>query len=349
MSHFLPDLEDTPAGYLLLGADGTILHAPLWLDELLAIDAQDPPSIFELFSPRRIPHLRLHRVFRHPSGSVEYHLRVHGLTGRHQGLRYWPAMPPEGLVLDEGQSLYMLIDDSGLIQTHAWEIDHLRRAILRDVQDALSGQLKNRQTTIQLLVETLRDAPELVSESLPRLQRSVADFGDAINRIVDGLQGLSPAPAPDAAPFPLMDLPDIVESWGSADIDVRCSLKDVDPDDTLPPSSIERILRPVVNNAVDASRSSSTVEVILSVLDDDFAHFEVIDDGNGMDRRHKSRAPDPFFTTKVHRLGLGLAHAHRALHQLGGQWRFDSAADRGTRVTLLLPLATPGDVPSESA
>ena len=338
MSDMLPDLEDTPAGYLLLGRDGSILHSPLWFDEMIGLRGDDRPSIFELFSPRRIPHLRLHRIYRHAHGSVEYHLRTQGLIERQQGLRYWPAQPPEGLVLEPGQSLYMLVDDTAMTQTHQWELDHLRQAVLTDVQDALSGHLKNRQTTLQLLVDMIREAPDLAEEAVPRLQRSVAELGSAINQIVTGIKDIASADEYRDTPVRLIDLPNLLASWGSSSVDVRCSLQGVNGSALLPASSIERIVLPVVDNAVDASSAPSTVEVILSVLDDDFAHFQIIDNGDGMDRRLRQRAPDPFFSTKVHHLGLGLAHARQALRQIGGQWKFDNAPDQGTRVVLLLPL-----------
>jgi CheY-like chemotaxis protein len=63
------------------------------------------------------------------------------------------------------------------------------------------------------------------------------------------------------------------------------------------------------------------------------------DTGKGMDEMTRTRAIEPFFSTKGVGLGtgLGLSMAHGLASQLGGALTIDSSLGRGTRVTIWLP------------
>jgi signal transduction histidine kinase len=67
--------------------------------------------------------------------------------------------------------------------------------------------------------------------------------------------------------------------------------------------------------------------------------LSVSDSGVGMDEDTLARAFEPFFTTKAtgKGTGLGLSQVYGFATQSGGDVRIDSAPDRGTTVTVLLP------------
>jgi signal transduction histidine kinase/CheY-like chemotaxis protein len=80
----------------------------------------------------------------------------------------------------------------------------------------------------------------------------------------------------------------------------------------------------------------------------------VRDTGTGMDQATLARAGEPFFTTKPPGLGtgLGLSMAKALAERLGGAFAIESAAGRGTTVTLWFPreeqLDAGGAVPPEA-
>ncbi len=73
----------------------------------------------------------------------------------------------------------------------------------------------------------------------------------------------------------------------------------------------------------------------------DYVAIEVTDTGIGMTDEIARLAFEPFFTTKtaVKASGLGLSQVHGLASQSRGEVSIDSAPDRGTTVTLLLPRA----------
>jgi nitrogen-specific signal transduction histidine kinase len=66
----------------------------------------------------------------------------------------------------------------------------------------------------------------------------------------------------------------------------------------------------------------------------------VIDRGPGILPEHRPRLFSPFFTTKPHGTGLGLALCARIVEEHGGEIRFPEVRGGGTRVEVYLPFAT---------
>lgn len=331
--------HNLPGGLLVLAPNGAILEAPSFFRRALLLDERPVPSIFHLFDEEDPPYLVLHRIFRHSDGSTEYHLRVQGLFRAHQGFRYWSVATPAEFEESAGGTFF-LVDDSSLIRTQDWEIRRLRREILADAQDSLSSHFKNRLATVQLLAETIRDAPEIAKESAPRLLKAVEELTSALNRVMTGIADISTPTDYEDSPIRLSDLALVVPTWARRDQTVKCVMQNVTPTALIPASSIERILLPLVENALEASPAGSTIEVAISEMDEGFAHFDIIDEGEGMSEQVIARSADPFFTTRAGHLGLGLAHARQALREAGGEWHIESKPHLGTRITLLLPITT---------
>src|SRR5260370_13532316 len=72
---------------------------------------------------------------------------------------------------------------------------------------------------------------------------------------------------------------------------------------------------------------------------------DIIDTGEGMDTQVRSRARDPFFTTRPSGTGLGLAIVDRIVDAHGGQFAIDSRSGEGTTVTVFLPHGSPSEPP----
>ena len=72
---------------------------------------------------------------------------------------------------------------------------------------------------------------------------------------------------------------------------------------------------------------------------------DIIDTGEGMDTIVRSRARDPFFTTRPSGTGLGLAIVDRIVDAHGGHFLIESRAGEGTTATVFLPVGSLSDPP----
>jgi two-component system, cell cycle sensor histidine kinase and response regulator CckA len=70
-----------------------------------------------------------------------------------------------------------------------------------------------------------------------------------------------------------------------------------------------------------------------------YVRFEVRDNGSGIKPEHLDRIWDPFFTTKKHGTGLGLATVLSIVRKHGGQIGVESVVGAGTVFTVFLPTA----------
>ncbi len=100
-------------------------------------------------------------------------------------------------------------------------------------------------------------------------------------------------------------------------------------------SKLRQVLDNLVMNALDATPQGATVEVAVAETDDG-PRVSVVDRGPGMSPEVLKHAFQPFFTTKDQGTGLGLAISQAIVDAHGGKLQLESAAGRGTTVTVEL-------------
>jgi two-component system, NtrC family, sensor histidine kinase HydH len=103
---------------------------------------------------------------------------------------------------------------------------------------------------------------------------------------------------------------------------------------------VGQVLRSVVANALEAVPDGGRITV--SAQADDARGqmlLQVRDNGSGITKAERARVGQPFFTTKAHGMGVGLALARRVLERHGGKLHIASQPGRGTVVSISLRLA----------
>ena len=111
-------------------------------------------------------------------------------------------------------------------------------------------------------------------------------------------------------------------------------------------TEVESAVLNLLNNALDASTTGDTVELIARQASRDAEEgiaIEVIDHGEGIPPHRLGRIFDPFFTTKPIGMGtgLGLSLARKIVESHGGTLELESHQGQGTRVSIWLPLKGP--------
>ena len=170
-------------------------------------------------------------------------------------------------------------------------------------------------------------------------------------------QPLQPRPV-DVAVL-IRSMSDLVISTSGPRIRVNVSIDDPIPAAVAEVNQLEMAILNLAVNARDAMPDGGTLTIAATVrrLDDgekpglpagNYVGITVSDTGVGMDDETRTRAIEPFFSTKGigKGTGLGLSMVHGLTSQLGGALHIASKPGLGTSIELLLPAAT---LPVETA
>lgn len=124
-----------------------------------------------------------------------------------------------------------------------------------------------------------------------------------------------------------------------AQYDADCDLNNEAPD-VLLQCNREALLGAIlnlVNNALQAAGNIEPLKISLQKAANELV-IEVADRGPGMDHETLQKVMQPFFTTKSHGTGLGLAVAQVVAKAHHGRFEISSVSGQGTSARLYLPI-----------
>ncbi|PYN41255.1 MAG: hypothetical protein DME00_32155 [Candidatus Rokuibacteriota bacterium] len=121
-------------------------------------------------------------------------------------------------------------------------------------------------------------------------------------------------------------------------VDVRVAVDPAVPRFAFDRDQVTQVLWNVALNAVEAMNGRGRLSLEVNRRNGDVA-LSVSDTGAGIAAENLPRVFEPFYTGKPNGSGLGLTIAERIVGAHGGRIEIDSELGRGTRVTLLFPLA----------
>lgn len=196
--------------------------------------------------------------------------------------------------------------------------------------------LKNIMTQLSLMLknaERHRGNPEFQEDMLMTVENSVDRMRQLMAQLREGA-----TPSGRACG---VFLPEIIEHIRSAKMKqgrvvattVHDRLSAIGHADRL-----ERVIGHLVQNALDATPPEGSVWIALARRGE-HAALEVGDSGKGMTNDFiRERLFKPFQSTKNTGMGIGAYESAQYVRELGGEILVDSEVDRGTRITLMLPL-----------
>jgi nitrogen fixation/metabolism regulation signal transduction histidine kinase len=179
---------------------------------------------------------------------------------------------------------------------------------------------------------------QTILEEVQHLSRMVAEFAE-----------FARLPLPAHRPENIEVLIDrVVELYGSEpEVTIE---KRVDPDlprVALDADQLSRALKNVLGNAIDATREAGPsregpprVEIRAAIVEG-MAQISVADNGPGFSQEAERRLFEPYFTTKEHGTGLGMALTYRIIVEHGGVIFAKNDREGGARVIIRLPLEAP--------
>jgi PAS domain S-box-containing protein len=119
------------------------------------------------------------------------------------------------------------------------------------------------------------------------------------------------------------------------------------------PTALRQAFSNLLRNTAEAAKASPTVRLDLAT-DPKTIRLTLTDNAGGIPAEHLAKIFIPFFTTKSHGTGLGLALVHRIVTEHGGTIAVESPVtiadgQTGTRFTLALPRGTWSQEPVKTA
>ena len=199
---------------------------------------------------------------------------------------------------------------------------------------------------IRACIEEIRRRPgnRLPAYELAKIDHLVETGLSLIAEVFGG--PLTPVPSADVNDT-LEELQGILMTIAGRDIGVSLKLAKGDTRVSAQRADLERILLNVVFNAVAAMSSGGTLLIDTELVGRDGAAdsrsgnllMTIRDTGTGMSDSQLVSAINPLATPKPDGTGLGLASVALVLTQLGGTLSIESEPGRGTKVSILMPLA----------
>lgn len=235
--------------------------------------------------------------------------------------------------LDRQNSEYQALQEQLVHREQLATVGELSAVIAQEVRAPL--------TAIRHAVEELR-SPNLPVEQRMVLLSSLDGENDRLNRLVRDLLVYAKPVEPQFEAMVLFDV--LEEALSKQDLDPRVQVRmqlEAAPDLVEgDPRLLSLAFSQIASNAIEAMPGGGelTVRGELARLGDAPAlAIRFSDTGEGMDTLVRSRARDPFFTTRSSSTGLGLAIVERLVGLHGGQLEFANDDVHGTTVSVLLP------------
>jgi len=201
---------------------------------------------------------------------------------------------------------------------------------------------------VGLLQEELADN-QTAGQHLKRIGTEL----DYLSRVVnDSLDFARERPMEHEELEPLAEL-DQVRALASADLDKAGVSLEVRVEEGIGKvhwdrERLRRSLLNLVQNAIQASPASGTVEISLN-RDGQNLVLRVSDQGDGIPPDKQDRIFDAFFTTRQQGTGLGLALVRKTIEAHGGTIGFETGPGQGTDFVIRLPVISGADLNREDS
>ncbi|TLS65680.1 two-component sensor histidine kinase [Mariprofundus erugo] len=252
------------------------------------------------------------------------------------------TLSPRIARLSGGQSLLLCMD---ITDKHRLEVQ--RRSFMANLMHDLKTPLTSLLGYARSLQRFGQD-DEFRQEAI----QVIADEAKHVNHLLESMLTLDQIEFAGSDPDAFCQADDVIRQVldmlkmavdGKA-VDVRCQLDEMLPALRMDVDSFERIVRNLLENAVQYAPKGGVVLLSLQTHGDNMAHLSVQDNGPGIPDKHLNRVTERFYRVDKARSreygghGLGLAIVKELAEAHGGSVQLANVEPHGLAVSVLIPL-----------
>lgn len=317
----------------------------------------EPPSVSVLFSSAQGNHQRKLADFWADMEQNETATTQLQLT-QPNGESNWYRFHSMRGTFDDGSPYLMLslIDIEQLLQGEKQRIESRRTEAIQNMASGIAHEFNNNLTPIRGFIELTLDCmdqDDFSRDGLATALKQVEACADLVKQImftssksILNLRKVSPSTLLSNIVYDAIHFLEIP-------IDTTEVVQEIQPD--LPAIWIDHdvfrdAIRHLLHNAMTAMPQGGTLRVSANQADD-YVRISIQDTGVGINPRNLEKVFDPFFTTRnrAEARGMGLPMVQGMVSQMGGWTQIDSVPDRGTTITIYLPLKSKAESEEEQA
>jgi C4-dicarboxylate-specific signal transduction histidine kinase len=212
----------------------------------------------------------------------------------------------------------------------------------------LTHEIMNSLTPVASLSHTARalikDAPGLAPDVVADLDTALDAIGrrsTSLASFVTGYRSLASVPEPRPERIRVHDLfmrlqAMVGGAWAECGGEARFTVEPANLELLADPGHLEQALMNLVNNALEATAGQARPQLDMSarLVRGSQLRIEVADNGPGVPDELIRQIFTPFFTTRAHGSGIGLAMARQLIHRNGGRVRYARALGGGARFVM---------------
>jgi two-component system sensor histidine kinase HydH len=206
-------------------------------------------------------------------------------------------------------------------------------AVAHSLRNPLSG-IRSSAELLRLEYPAIKPVPDEIIGEVDRLDQCVRELMDYARSDAVSVQRVEPLDVVRDAVARQRVALDRARVVVTID-DQRRTRRPVDVD----PPMLGQAMASIITNAIEASSDGGRLHIVLSEPDSRHAMISFTDSGSGIPANLLSRISEPFFTTKIHGLGLGLALARRIVERFNGTLDILSSEQGGALLRIKLAVA----------
>jgi signal transduction histidine kinase len=331
-----PSLE---SGFLLLDMDGKVLAVNPVGAELLEVDPPPEPTPVGVLLPHHVAfHEALAKAADQATGLPRQEVVIEtSLGSRLLGLTVHALRRDDGAVRGH---LVLFVDLTETQRLAEQEQLETSLAQLGELAAGVAHELRNSLATLRGYLTLIERRPQ--EESINDFLSEIRRESDHLQRVLEDFLTFA---RPETTRIEAVSLAQVVRR-AAADPALEGTVVQIEIEDKAPHTLqgdsqlLERAIRNLLHNAVEAQSGSGTEEPIQTRLSKDQRQVELVieDRGPGLPDQVRERLFQPFVTGRPDGVGLGLSLTHRIVTLHGGTVDLEDRPDGGTRVTLSFPL-----------